>query len=608
MSLENIPEQPHASSKPPSDFNDLHVIAGLDEVGRQIQEAVSTIHLTVVDSPDPFDYADQYLGQVVENGAENWTSSPQEMMQGNDFELDYATPMNEKPSSGKQKQGEIKTTDEKLREALERYALINCTTNVFDYKTNHKFKITALKHSLGNANFNNWTNHHLRKTIEIDEVEKILIDQAGSSTPNMMKNCILLKGESFVYDKSLNRVVTWSAVQLLYPLEYKKWIESPTRSEIDYENLIFDPTRKIDADPNYINTFEGYGVEPLRDQDFKIINKIEASIHCTAILEMINSLCNDDPEIVDWLLKWLAFPLQNEGRKAHSAVLMASHIQGSGKTTLFEKIMGGIYGKYHRMITSQELESPQYNGWLNNTAFIFGEEIATNATKYNVTPYLNALITAKSVTINEKHRPQKQVPAYFNMAFASNENIPFPLTGEARRWFVIAPQQKLEESIANRVHEEMREDGIAAFYSYLLNLDLTEFKHDKPPLTDAKKSLMNASKRSIEVFIDEWFAGETKYPCVSCQAKQLYEAYKEWASSTLEHKYSYRRFTDDIKKIEGIRLLEKQHWRYQRKQGQSLIVAVGASPQDKNAIDWYGECVDRFDEAQNGGFPNVLDK
>ena len=72
------------------------------------------------------------------------------------------------------------------------------------------------------------------------------------------------------------------------------------------------------------------------------------------------------------------------------------------------------------------------------------------------------------------------------MAFASNENIPFPLTGEARRWFVIAPQQKLEESIANRVHEEMREDGIAAFYSYLLNLDLTEFKHDKPPLTDAK--------------------------------------------------------------------------------------------------------------------------
>ena len=96
---------------------------------------------------------------------------------------------------------------------------------------------------------------------------------------------------------------------------YKKWIESPTRSEIDYENLIFDPTRKIDADPNYINTFEGYGVEPLRDQDFKIINKIEASIHCTAILEMINSLCNDDPEIVDWLLKWLAFPCKMKGEK-----------------------------------------------------------------------------------------------------------------------------------------------------------------------------------------------------------------------------------------------------------------------------------------------------
>ena len=91
--------------------------------------------------PRPFDYADQYLGQVVENGAENWTSSPQEMMQGNDFELDYATPMNEKPSSGKQKQGEIKTTDEKLREALERYALINCTTNVLIIKPTINLKL-----------------------------------------------------------------------------------------------------------------------------------------------------------------------------------------------------------------------------------------------------------------------------------------------------------------------------------------------------------------------------------------------------------------------------------------------------------------------------------
>lgn len=603
MNLEENNEQPPATPKPPSDFNDLHVLAGLSEVRRQIETAISTSDFAFVVSPHPFDLTDQNLGQMSENQANIVDSD-------HAFQLDYAPPMNGHFETGQQKiagSGE-KSEDisdkvhDKLHDALERYAVIACSNDAFDLKTKHKFKISSLKHTLSSI-FKQWYSHEDRKTIEKNEVEQLLVEDAGFIAPNMSKNCILLKGETFLYDKSLNRVVSWGASQLMYPHEYKKWIESPTRSEIDYEKLIFDPTRKIDIDPNYINTFEGYSVNELLDQDQ---NRLEYSLvrsRCAGILKMIWCLCNGDLDIQRWLLQWLAYPLQNEGQKAHSAVLMASHIQGSGKTTLFEKVMGGIYGKYHRVITSQELESPQFNGWLNNAAFIFGEEIATNATKYNVTPYLNALITAKSVTINEKQRPQKQVPAYFNMAFASNENIPFPLHGEARRWFVIAPESKLDEQLSEQVYSEIAGNGLDAFYTYLLTVPLDDFKHDKPPVTDAKRALMNASKRSIEVFIDEWLIGETKYKCISCKAQQLYDSYKEWASSTLEHKYSYRKFTEDLKKIEGVTLLEKQKWRYIKEQGQSLIVSIGDCPEGKTAIEWYGECVNEFDR----GAPNVLD-
>ena len=601
MSIEENNEQPKVISKPPSDFNDLHVIAGLGEVRRQIKNAVDCSDFAFAVSPHPLIQADHLLGNVPDNGAIN---------QDVDFVLDYAPPMNGFETGQHQEAGGGENLDpirdkahDKLNDALQRYAVIACSNDAFDMKTKHKFKISSLKHTLSSI-FKQWYSHEDRKTIEKDEVEQLLIEDAGFIAPNMSKNCILLKGETFLYDKSLNRVVSWGASQLMYPHEYKKWIESPTRSEIDYEKLIFDPTRKIDIDPNYINTFEGYSVNELLDQDQ---NRLEYSLvrsRCTGILKMIWCLCNGDLDIQRWLLQWLAYPLQNEGQKAHSAVLMASHIQGSGKTTLFEKVMGGIYGKYHRVITSQELESPQFNGWLNNAAFIFGEEIATNATKYNVTPYLNALITAKSVTINEKQRPQKQVPAYFNMAFASNENIPFPLHGEARRWFVIAPESKLDEKLSEQVYSEITGNGLDAFYTYLLTVPLDDFKHDKPPVTDAKRALMNASKRSIEVFIDEWLIGETKYKCISCKAQQLYDSYKEWASSTLEHKYSYRKFTEDLKKIEGVTLIEKQKWRHVREQGQSLIVSIGDCPEGKSAIEWYGECVNEFDR----GAPNVIDK
>ncbi|QOW49251.1 hypothetical protein G0029_05255 [Acinetobacter sp. YH12138] len=609
MSQDEMLEQPQASSKPLSDFNDLHVSEGLGVVREQIESGISSQSSAFSVSPDPLVLADHLSGQMSEFGHDIGFEKQMNACEDSrldDFSLDFAPPMNGHPETGSQEHQGARgghTDDEKLQNALDRYAVISCSNDAFDLKNNHKFKISSLKHTLSTT-FKYWYSHDNRKTIEKDEVEKLLIENAGAVAPNMSKNCVLLKGETFLYDKSLNRVVGWSAAQLMYPHEYKKWIESPTRCEIDYEKLIFDPTRKIDIDPNYINTFEGYPVKELLDQEQ---NRIEYAItrsRCTAILKMIWSLCNGDSSIQRWLLQWLAYPLQNEGQKAHSAVLMASHIQGSGKTTLFEKVMGGIYGKYHRVITSQELESPQFNGWLNNAAFIFGEEIATNATKYNVTPYLNALITAKSVTINEKQRPQKQVPAYFNMAFASNENIPFPLHGEARRWFVIAPQNKLDEGLSEQVYAEIAGDGLDAFYTYLLSIPLDDFKHDKPPITDAKRLLINASKRSIEVFIDEWLSGETKYKCISCKAKQLYESYKEWASSSLEHKYSYRKFTEDLKKIEGINLLEKQRWRYGREEGQSLIIAIGERPDGKTDMDWYGECANEFEK----GVPNVLDK
>lgn len=603
-------EQPQASSKPLSDFNDLHVSEGLEVVREQIESGISSQLSQVEFSPNPYILADHFSGQTVENSS-NIVDEHHINAVDDGFSLDFAPPMNDLPEARQQETGSAEefrvldpnSLEAKLKNALDRYAVIACSNDAFDLKTKHKFKISSLKHTLSTT-FKYWYHDENRKTIEKDEVEQLLIQDAGAVAPNMSKNCVLLKGETFLYDKSLNRVVAWSAAQLMYPHEYKKWIESPTRSEIDYEKLIFDPTRKIDIDPNYINTFEGYSVKELLDLDQ---NKLEYSVvrsRCAGILKMCWSLCNGDLDILKWLLQWLAYPLQNEGQKAHSAVLMASHIQGSGKTTLFEKVMGGIYGKYHRVITSQELESPQFNGWLNNAAFIFGEEIATNATKYNVTPYLNALITAKSVTINEKQRPQKQVPAYFNMAFASNENIPFPLHGEARRWFVVAPASKLDEQLSQQVYSEIAGDGLDAFYTYLLSIPLDDFKHDKPPVTDAKRLLLNASKRSIEVFIDEWLQGETKYKRISCRAKQLYAAYKDWAVDVLEHKYSYRKFTEDLKKIEGIRLIEKQWWQYKHEKGQALMVVIDDVPEGKTAIDYYGECVNEFEN----GVPDVLDK
>ena len=85
MSLEENNEQPQAKAKPPSDFNDLHVLAGLSEVRRQIKGAIESSDFAVDFPRTPLDSANHFSGQMVENGAEN-----NEFNQNDSFSLDFS--------------------------------------------------------------------------------------------------------------------------------------------------------------------------------------------------------------------------------------------------------------------------------------------------------------------------------------------------------------------------------------------------------------------------------------------------------------------------------------------------------------------------------------
>lgn len=588
---DDIDEQPQASNTL-TDFNDLHVQQGLDAVREQVSAAVDACPVPSV-FPAPLSTADsQNQGQGSENEQIEATVKDGLSIVGGE--------------SASKTGGSGGGLPAKLADALTRYAFISTTNDVFDYQNTRKFKLNSLKNELG-KHYQAWLNSDDRKSIEPHEAEQLLVLHAGTQSPLMSKNCVLLRGEAAIYDLSLNRVISPQAAQMDYPKEYKNWLENPARLVVPYENLRFDPTRKIDIDPEYINTFRGYPLQPLRDDDGNLAKHHEVYEQCRSIVAMINSLCNGDLEISEWLLKWLAYPLQNEGAKLHSAVLMASHVQGSGKSTLFEKVMGGIYGNYHKVLTSQQLENTHHNEWIENVSFLFGEEIATNSNKYNITPYLNAIITAKEVGVNPKHRSAKQVPAHFNMAFASNSTVPFPLEGEARRWLVIAPESKLAPDLAEAVHEEINGGGLQAFYTYLLTLKLDEFVHNAPPDTEAKQALIESSKASVDFFFEQWAAGQTKYKYCTCQAKQLYDAYKTWAGEDLEHKFSKRRFVTEAKKHSHLFTIEdKQHWRKaNHEEGRSQLFVVGECPPTDTPMSWFGSRIALFEESMVGGVPHA---
>ena len=87
MNLEENNEQPPSAVKPPSDFNDLHVLAGLEEVRRQIETAISSSDFAFDVSPQPLNLTDHNLGEMLENNGHIDYSDDA-------FQLDFAPPMN----------------------------------------------------------------------------------------------------------------------------------------------------------------------------------------------------------------------------------------------------------------------------------------------------------------------------------------------------------------------------------------------------------------------------------------------------------------------------------------------------------------------------------
>nr|VFJ73215.1 MAG: putative DNA primase/helicase [Candidatus Kentron sp. FW] len=85
---------------------------------------------------------------------------------------------------------------------------------------------------------------------------------------------------------------------------------------------------------------------------------------CDLLLELIHYLCNRNQEgdvTSRWLLKWMAYPLQNPGGKMNSAVIMHGPA-GTGKSSIW-KVYREIYGDYGRVISQRALEDKFNSDW-----------------------------------------------------------------------------------------------------------------------------------------------------------------------------------------------------------------------------------------------------
>lgn len=350
----------------------------------------------------------------------------------------------------------------------------------------------------------------------------------------MLRNYVLIYTTRTVWDARLRTVLHLDALAAAYPDLIRLWKSSPTRRMVDPDRVVFDPKGDLEPDGG-INLFHGLQVEPIQGE-------------CGQLLQLINHLCGGELEVIEWLLRWMAYPLQHPGAKMRTAVVMHGD-QGAGKNLLWETVMG-LYGEYGTIINQDQLEVP-YNAWASRKLLVIADEVVTRQELRHHKGRLKTYITGTHIQISEKFLPLRQESNHMNLVFLSNETEPLALDAYDRRHLVVWTSAQRERAFYDAIGAELATGGAAALMWHLIHrVDCGAFNEfTPPPLTAAKASLVELGLPSATLFYREWRDAMLPLPWLHCRSQDLYRAYLHWCRTAGERfPWSLTKFSREIER------------------------------------------------------------
>ncbi len=140
----------------------------------------------------------------------------------------------------------------------------------------------------------------------------------------------------------------------------KFWKQSRRRHE---RKIVFKPGDTVGADE--FNLWRGFGVEPRKgwQKQRRLVKHIWEVI------------CRCDKEKFKYLMRWLAWAVQNPDKHPGTIIVLKSRREGTGKSTL-GAVMLKIFGQQHgALIDESDRLLGRFNDWVEPVSFILAEEI-----------------------------------------------------------------------------------------------------------------------------------------------------------------------------------------------------------------------------------------
>ena len=265
----------------------------------------------------------------------------------------------------------------------------------------------------------------------------------------------------------------------------KAWLTSLYRRQ--YEAIVFDP--KKTAPKGYYNLWRGFAVTPA-EGDWSLLKA-----------HMLENLCNGDQEHYTYLLRWMAYTVQNPDTPIGVSIVLKGE-RGTGKGSLVTPF-GRLFGHHYMQVTSTRQVTGNFNAHLRDCIVLFADEAvwAGNRAEESV---IKGIVTEPYLTIEGKGKDSMTCRNMVHMMVATNNEWAIPAGLDERRFFVlnVSNQHKQDLPYFTAIRIQMAEcGGQAAMLHELQNMDLTAFVPMNVPRTEA---LLEQKMQSLDPAIQWW--------------------------------------------------------------------------------------------------------
>ena len=278
----------------------------------------------------------------------------------------------------------------------------------------------------------------------------------------------------------------------------KLWLKDPRRTWV--ECLTYEPGQpkmctNYEGRPS-LNLWRGWGIQPAPGDISPWLSLLADNVA--------------DPTLMDWILDWLAYPLQNPGKKLNSLLLIFGP-SGTGKD-LFLAPMHKIYGTDNAVkISNDELKS-SFTSLYSQRQFVHADElkrVKDNADAVN--QKIKGLVTAEALTVNRKGDPEYKVRNTINLAITSNYFDCIKLDEDDRRATVVRWEPPAADPTADHRGDQpywltyvrwLHGAGASAIFYALLTRDLSRFDPAAWAFdTDSKADVIDSARTSVERYV-----------------------------------------------------------------------------------------------------------